>query len=68
MLNSNKVKLKAVEELDLESLRNWRNNPSLRKYFREHKDITKTDQANWYKKILSDKNQYNFSFNYISIM
>jgi UDP-4-amino-4,6-dideoxy-N-acetyl-beta-L-altrosamine N-acetyltransferase len=61
MLNSNKVILKGVEELDLESLRNWRNNPSLRKYFREHKDITKIDQSNWYKKILSDKNQYNFS-------
>jgi RimJ/RimL family protein N-acetyltransferase len=61
MLNSDKVTLKAVEESDLESLRNWRNNPSLRKYFREHKEITKTDQQNWYKKTLSDKNQYNFS-------
>ena len=35
MLNYNKVTLKAVEESDLESLRNWRNNPSLRKYFRD---------------------------------
>jgi RimJ/RimL family protein N-acetyltransferase len=61
MLNSNKVILKGVEELDLESRIKLRNKTSFRKYFREHKDITKIDQSNWYKKILSDKNQYNFS-------
>lgn len=60
MLNSKKITLRAVEQKDLESLRNWRNDPNLRKYFREHKDITKVNQENWYKNILSDKNQYNF--------
>ena len=60
MLNSKKIALRSIEQEDLESLRSWRNDPRLRKYFREHKEITKSDQQNWYKKILSDKNQYNF--------
>ena len=62
MLTSDKIILKKVEKEDLETLRNWRNEPSLRKYFREHKDISKTDQENWYQnKVLNDPNQYNFS-------
>lgn len=59
---SKKIDLKRVEKKDLEQLRLWRNEPDLRKYFREHKDITETDQLNWYEsKVLNDPNQYNFS-------
>jgi len=61
-LKSKKVTLRSVEKHDLESLRSWRNDPSLRKYFREHKEITEANQKAWYEtKVLKDPNQYNFS-------
>ena len=43
-VKGNKVFLSAVEEESTEQLRSWRNDPELRKYFREYKEISKTMQ------------------------
>jgi UDP-4-amino-4,6-dideoxy-N-acetyl-beta-L-altrosamine N-acetyltransferase len=60
MLIGKKVTLKAVEEESLEQFRNWRNDPELRKYFREYREISKTMQKKWFDNICNDKNQVNF--------
>ena len=60
MLEGKKVKLSSVEEESLEQLRNWRNEPSLRKYFREYREISKTMQKKWFEKINNDSQQVNF--------
>lgn len=55
MLIGNSVLLRSIEKKDLEQLRIWRNNPSLRSYFREYKEISKIDQKIWYKNIVLPK-------------
>ena len=56
-----KIYLCSVERENIEQLRNWRNMPELRKYFREYREISKDAQVKWYEeKVLGDKNQVNF--------
>ena len=44
----------------IEQMRQWRNNPDLRKYFREYREISDYMQDKWYEKAMSDPNQVNF--------
>jgi len=60
MLSGKKTTLMSVEENNLEQLRTWRNKPKLRKYFREHREISRSMQARWFKKINEDSGQVNF--------
>jgi UDP-4-amino-4,6-dideoxy-N-acetyl-beta-L-altrosamine N-acetyltransferase len=61
MIKGNKIHLTKVERENIEQLRKWRNNPELRRYFREHRELNKDNQINWYEnKVLGDSNQYNF--------
>jgi UDP-4-amino-4,6-dideoxy-N-acetyl-beta-L-altrosamine N-acetyltransferase len=61
MINGKKIGLTNVNRENIEQLREWRNNPELRQYFREHKEISKEMQENWFNsKVLNDPNQYNF--------
>jgi len=61
MVIGKKVILKKVERENLEQLREWRNNPDLRKYFREYRLINSENQQKWYEdRVLGDSNQYNF--------
>ena len=48
MLIGDKVILEEIDPENIEQMRQWRNNPELRKYFREYKDITKPMQEKWY--------------------
>jgi len=50
MIIGDKVYLSSVEKDNIEILRQWRNTPSLRKYFREFKEISKLDQESWFFK------------------
>lgn len=55
MRSGNLVRLVPLEQEDLEPLRQWRNNPEFRKYFREYRVISKEMQQNWYRsKVLGD--------------
>ena len=61
MLEGKKINLKAVEKESIEQLRQWRNEPRLKKYFREYRELSKTMQAAWYEnKVLGDDRQVNF--------
>jgi RimJ/RimL family protein N-acetyltransferase len=62
MLKGKYVALRSIEEEDLHDLMTWRNNPDLRKYFRETFEINSLKQKLWYKSINDPKsNQIMFS-------
>jgi len=48
MLVGEKVILEEIDPANIEQLRKWRNDPLIRKYFREYKDITVDEQVKWY--------------------
>lgn len=54
MIEGKVVGLRAIEENDLETLRQWRNNPELRKYFRETLEISSVQQQKWFD-MINDK-------------
>ena len=61
MLRGKKTHLTSVERDSLEQMRSWRNQPEMRKYFREYREISKDMQKDWYvNRVLSDKEQVNF--------
>jgi len=51
MIRGKQIGLRAIEESDLASMRSWRNNPSLRKYFREYREINVIQQKAWFEHI-----------------
>ena len=60
-LTGNKVCLAAVNRKSIEQFREWRNRPELRKYFREHRELSKDMQEKWFEsRVLGDPNQVNF--------
>lgn len=62
MIKGNQIYLTSIEESDLEVLRNWRNREDYRKYFREHREISKDMQKKWYEtKVLADSSTIMFS-------
>ena len=55
MLSGKYVGLRAIEEADLPMLLSWRNDPVLRKYFREYRELNSAQQHDWFKsKVNSD--------------
>ena len=56
MLKGKKVSLHAVEREDLQQLRDWRNNPDFRKYFREYRELNMQQQEQWFEKSVVDDN------------
>lgn len=62
MFVGNHVILRAIEPDDLEELRQWRNQPNLRTFFREHAELSAHDQLAWYNQtVLPKKNVLMFS-------
>lgn len=62
MLMGDLIYICPVERDDLEKLREWRNNPDFRKYFREYREIGKEQQEAWFQsKVLSDPSTLMFS-------
>ena len=49
MLVGKKVVLESVAPESIEQFRLWRNDPQLRRYFREYRDITPDQQLTWYQ-------------------
>lgn len=57
--NLNGIKLKTLTEDDLETLRNWRNDPQISQFMNTNEHITKEMQIKWFSKVLASKdNQY----------
>lgn len=48
MITGKFTALRAIEPEDLPQLRAWRNNPEMRTYFREYKEISEQSQMDWY--------------------
>ena len=66
MINGQHVGLRAVERSDLQNLKCWRNLPEFRKNFRESKELSSTDQDNWYQ-WLQDNHRNNFMFTIVDM-
>ncbi len=50
MLKGKTVGLRAIEEGDLAQLLAWRNQPEFRRYFREYRELSSTNQKEWFEK------------------
>lgn len=48
MLQGRHVGLRAIEPHDLPQLLAWRNDPRLRRYFREYRELNSTQQQQWF--------------------
>ena len=66
MIKSKNFGLRAVEEKDLEKLRDWRNLTDFRKNFREVRELSLTDQKNWLRSV-NDAKQNNFMFSIVDL-
>lgn len=61
MIKGAKIYLSNLERDNLEQLRLWRNNPELRQYFREYREISPDMQKAWYEsRVLNNPNQVDF--------
>ncbi|MET3874862.1 MULTISPECIES: GNAT family N-acetyltransferase [Chitinophaga] len=60
MIIGSKTGLRAVEREDLVLLRDWRNIPSFRRNFREHRELSMFNQEGWYNRTMSSQNDYMF--------
>ena len=61
MIRGKKIYLSSVEESSIEQLRQWRNMPELRQYFREYREISSTKQKKWFlDRVINDPNQVDF--------
>jgi len=61
MITGKKVYLSNLDRSNLEQLRQWRNNPELRQYFREYREISQDMQTAWYEsRVLNNSNQVDF--------
>lgn len=49
MITGQYVGLRAIQESDLEPLRQWRNKPDFRRYFREYREISPEMQRKWFE-------------------
>ena len=61
MITKGKIGLRAVEESDLEILKNWRNHQNFRKNFREFRELNSKNQLLWFDKISKSINDFMFS-------
>mgnify|MGYP006228753079 FL=1 len=53
-ISSEYIRLRAIEESDLPKIQAWRNNESLRRYFREYRDFSFSQLKSWYHNMISD--------------
>lgn len=62
MIKGKSTFLRAIEYEDLNQLLEWRNNPELRKYFREYRELNRDQQIKWFEEtVLKDNDAVMFS-------
>lgn len=67
MLTGKIVGLRAIERADLPQLREWRNRPEYRKYFREYREINSDFQESWFNnKAMNDASTRMFAIEELS--
>jgi len=62
MIIGKRIILEEIDPKNIEQMRQWRNDPSLRKYFREFKDISVDKQLEWYKDRGNNRNDGHIYF------
>jgi len=60
MLRGDQIELRAVERVDLERMRDWRNLPELRRNFREFRELNMVNQEQWFTRISASPNDFMF--------
>src|SRR5690242_14291716 len=60
MIKGKIVGLRALEEADLPTLRDWRNITAFRKNFREYRELNLVNQANWFSRVNASPNDFMF--------
>lgn len=63
-LNGYQVRLRPVENSDLETLRRWRNDPSVSQFMLSQTHISQEQQQAWFKKIQRDMSQQHYIVEY----
>jgi RimJ/RimL family protein N-acetyltransferase len=53
MLSGHHTGLRAIEAQDLSQLLSWRNQPELRRYFREYRELNSSQQQEWFDKTVN---------------
>ncbi|WP_372998829.1 GNAT family N-acetyltransferase [Sulfurimonas sp.] len=66
MISGTNIGLRAIEKNDLPQLMQWRNNPELRKYFRETNEINSINQEKWFESVIA-KNSIHKMFSIIKL-
>jgi RimJ/RimL family protein N-acetyltransferase len=61
MIKGNLIGLRAVENSDLELLKDWRNNTNFRKNFREVRELNTANQEGWFNKTNNSPNDFMFT-------
>lgn len=59
MLNSKRIRLRAIEESDLALIATWRSDPAVYEFFYEYLPISARQQRNWYEKQLGNSSEIN---------
>lgn len=54
MIKFENICIRAIEKTDLKLLQEWRNDESLRRYFREYREFSTMQKENWYEKMICD--------------
>jgi hypothetical protein len=55
------VRLRAVEKKDLKRLRDWRNDPDVKKFTREYRELSMRNQLQWLDSLARDRNTIMFA-------
>ena len=58
MIQGKRVALRAIEKADLPLLMQWRNNPNLRKFFRETDEINSFKQFKWFENMSAENSAH----------
>lgn len=66
MIKGKKVGLRAVEKEDLKQLRDWRNISEFRKNFREVRELSMSDQEEWFENLQKTKH-INYMFTIVDL-
>ncbi|HEY7953347.1 MAG TPA: GNAT family protein [Solirubrobacteraceae bacterium] len=53
MLSAEHIALRAIEREDLPQLLAWRNEPTLRRFFRERRELSMEDQTAWFERTIA---------------
>jgi UDP-4-amino-4,6-dideoxy-N-acetyl-beta-L-altrosamine N-acetyltransferase len=61
MIEGELARLRAVEKKDLKKLRDWRNDPDVKKFTREYRELNIQNQLQWLDLLARDKNAVMFA-------